>query len=867
MSALGWLVLAGLTTPGLMPVGRQQLAGVSSVLGTTPRVASIGVNLEANTDWERANMFVDVIKSARGFWDTSTFTAEGWPVGDFRLYAISASNCVFESGVCNSYGSRDKTIAGTYSLSFSGQATVAAAGGAVQNLFYNSTTGKTTAQVVVPTSSHDLIFYFTNTNNQPITDIKLIRPGYSANTTQTFTNEFLAGLAPFKVIRLMDYLATNWCHENPDPNLAWYCDTNERLVHFGPTLEWSERTPRDKPIQVGEAGGSIEYLVELANIADKDLWLNIPHLASEDYVRGLATYLKNNLEPERKVYLEFSNEVWNFGSFYQGEAIKQEALALVAAGNTLLDDPAGNEYEYARRLTIKKIADISLIFRQIFGEAAMMTRVRPIYADQVAWYAQLAGALDWLYKSYPEAPDYYLYGVAGAPYYGAGGTTVDNIMAGLPAHINSRLGAELNAGDTRYAYYYTIAQAYGLANLAYEGGIDLGQGTSNLANKIAVSYDARLTDVTAGYLRQWFACGGDEFVYFGLSSTFNQYGQWGLTDDLLRDYQTPSQMSPKLAGAQQVAADDARTFECAPIGGNFYAQTTEGVVGGGDGLTGTYYLDGNFTNVAKTQVNPLINFIWSNFGTGNPYPDTGYNGFVRVFSAKWTGQIMPKFSGLYTIGVEAEADDTVSLMVNGQALGRDGQINLTAGQRYDITITYQANSSGGRARLWWELPGSQVRALVPQSQLYSSDEINTDTTPPATAAHPTPGTYTTAQSISFTRSESGATYYCLGTNCTPTITYTNPLTISNSAVIRYRSIDLEGNQEAIQIATYTITTTGLTANSATEVSAGGGGGGGSSDTGDLSIATLKAKIIELQKILLSLLHLLLQRLLSQAVVT
>jgi hypothetical protein len=683
-----------------------------------PRRAVLGVNLEGNDDWQRANMFVDVVKQTRGFWYATSFTAEGWPVGDFEMHAISSANCVVAgAGGCESTaGSRNPDISGTYSLSFRGQAKVLASGAAVNDLAYNSSTGISTAKVVIPTGGTDLVVYFKETGGRAITDIKLIRPGYAANTTQTFTDEFLSAIEPFQTLRLMDYLKTNW---------SLFANTSERLAKFGPTMEWSERTPKTKPTQEGPAGGSIEYMVELANTANKDLWLNIPHLASEDYLRGLATYLKDNLETERKVYLEFSNEAWNFAVFAQPKMVLDQALAYIASGQLpLLNNPTSNDYYYTRRFTLKRAVDTSLIFREIFGNSAMMTRIRPVFADQVGNPEQMSNALMWLNRSYANPPSYYLYGLAGAPYYvSSNGGTVDQIIAGISERINARLGGEIShPGELRLAYYYTIAQAYGLENLSYEGGLDLQyikeKQLADLATVIAVSYDQRMEEVTAGYLRQWYACGGDGFMYFNLTSVFNQHGQWGLTDDILRDYQSPSAMNPKMKGARKVVAEDARTFECARFGTGFYAKTADGVLGDGTGLTGTYYQDAEFGTVAVTRVDPVINFVWANFLTGNPYPDKNAYGAVKYFSAQWRGQVLPKFSGTYTFGIDAESDDTANLTVGGQALGRGGQVVMEAGTKYDIEITYKPNATGGRARLWWELPGKQVKAMIPESQLY-----------------------------------------------------------------------------------------------------------------------------------------------------
>ncbi|MFA7062347.1 MAG: chitobiase/beta-hexosaminidase C-terminal domain-containing protein, partial [Pedobacter sp.] len=49
-----------------------------------------------------------------------------------------------------------------------------------------------------------------------------------------------------------------------------------------------------------------------------------------------------------------------------------------------------------------------------------------------------------------------------------------------------------------------------------------------------------------------------------------------------------------------------------------------------------------------------------------------------------------------------------------------------------------------------------------------------------------------------------ATYYCLGTGCTPTTLYSGPVNVSASTDIRFFSTDNRGNSETAQTSTFTI---------------------------------------------------------------
>src|SRR3546814_10140296 len=54
-------------------------------------------------------------------------------------------------------------------------------------------------------------------------------------------------------------------------------------------------------------------MVGLANALGTDAWFTVPWNADEDYVRRFATYVRDNLAPGRKAYVEVANEVWNWG--------------------------------------------------------------------------------------------------------------------------------------------------------------------------------------------------------------------------------------------------------------------------------------------------------------------------------------------------------------------------------------------------------------------------------------------------------------------------------------------------------------------------------------------------------------------------
>lgn len=104
-------------------------------------------------------------------------------------------------------------------------------------------------------------------------------------------------IAIFSCIRMLDLSSANWSLE----------------------VNWSDRTAKTAPSN-GNGGQwqgapvAWEWLIDLCNRRNADIWINIPHKSAPNYWSGLANLLKGQLKSGLKVYVEYSNEVWN-GTF------------------------------------------------------------------------------------------------------------------------------------------------------------------------------------------------------------------------------------------------------------------------------------------------------------------------------------------------------------------------------------------------------------------------------------------------------------------------------------------------------------------------------------------------------------------------
>jgi lysophospholipase L1-like esterase/predicted esterase len=162
------------------------------------------------------------------------------------------------------------------------------------------------------------------------------------------------------------------------------------------------------------------------------------------------------------------------------------------------------------------------------------------------------------------------------------------------------------------------------------------------------------------------------------------------------------------------------------VAARIYEFEVYGDTGSGTGLKGEYYDNMDLTTLKVTRTDATVNFDWT---TGSPDASIG----VDTFSARWTGQVQPRYSETYTF--YTTSDDGVRLWVNGTQLVNNwtdhgptensGTISLTAGLKYDIKMEYYENTGGAAAKLSWS-SSSQAKEIIPQSQLYpvTSTQVN-----------------------------------------------------------------------------------------------------------------------------------------------
>jgi hypothetical protein len=251
--------------------------------------------------------------------------------------------------------------------------------------------------------------------------------------------------------------------------------------------------------------------------------------------------------------------------FSQTKLNRDAAVAEAIAGDTtltngtqctqaLFDAMSGNCNPYwAGYFRVgKRTVQIARIFSEVFGASAINNRVRIVYPTQFA----NPGIAEQVLKNiatYRAPPSSLIYGVATAPYFmlstataASTTATVDQILTEMGSVLQTTVepyfaaGTKQNGVFVRGAYtggnytgasHKALADYYGIKSIAYEGGPDLRQDPNNVATKLLANRDARMGELLKNELSQWFGCGNDLYMHFTLTSKWDKWGYWGLTND------------------------------------------------------------------------------------------------------------------------------------------------------------------------------------------------------------------------------------------------------------------------------------------------------------------------------------------------
>lgn len=362
------------------------LLGIGRASAATPK--PLGTNLVFLSDWS-IYMLSDAFKQSRP-WITSSWTT--WDTHETDQLDLDEDGWVRSLPAANDASVTYRHVttlmftdmqgqypAGEYVVLYDGEGQLSYGRDA---LLIHSQPGRDVLDVT-PNSGILLRVIETNPDNY-LRNIRILMPGISENDPSIFHPDFLDSHAIYDTIRFTDWQRINWDLDGPIDRGQISAEnvpaTNDRATQAIPSTDWADRSLPSNAIYTTSRGVPVEVMVDLVNELGSNAWFNMPHIADDTYMTQFAQLVHDQLDHDQTVYVEYSNEIWNYG-FAQGTWIEEQAK---------VDPSIGEGSDFQKRLSWygKRSGEMCDIWQSVWGVDA--DRVVCVIGGQAAntWVSQ-----------------------------------------------------------------------------------------------------------------------------------------------------------------------------------------------------------------------------------------------------------------------------------------------------------------------------------------------------------------------------------------------------------------------------------------------------------------------------------------------
>ena len=465
----------------------------------SPAKSRLGMNLAGPADWTTEHAFVDVFRLSRQW--ISQQKGAGWGKGPELQRDANGwvkrldDDCWAETPVLT----HGHAPSGEYVCLYDGE-------GEVTFNNVRRVVSKEPGRIVVDIDGRKGGVFVALRKTNPanyVRNIRLLMPGCEKTyKAEPFNRAFLDRWQGMNTYRFMD-----WMHTNGSKISRW------------------EDRPTTAYCNFTEKGIPVEVMVDLCNRQKINPWFCMPHLATDDYVRNFAKYVKEHLDPSLVVYVEYSNEVWN-SQFAQTKYAGDEGLKLKFGDK---------HWEAGWRYSAYRSVQMFKIWEEVFGGPKRLVRV---IASQCVTYVS---------ERKLEFQDAYKHcdALAIAPYIGLNvperGSDKQPGAAEVAQWPLEKLLDHVEQNRLPEAIKYItdhkkLADKYGVKLVAYEAGQHLvgvqgGENNDALCKLFwAANRHPRMGAVYTKYMDAWRAAGGDLMAIFSSTGAWSKWGSWGVCE-------------------------------------------------------------------------------------------------------------------------------------------------------------------------------------------------------------------------------------------------------------------------------------------------------------------------------------------------
>ena len=449
----------------------------------------LGMNLSFVTYWTREWVFTNVMRQARTWLPTNT-DGRTWDTGDSistdaNGWPILGSGKAVHTYMLNAMDGRYP--GGKYICTYDGD-------GDIVFDWDGKITKRENGRIEVNVTPSDRGIYIRIENSNPnnhVRNVKVIHEDL-VDHPSSFHPLFVERLRPFKTLRFMDWQRTNTTSQ----------------------VKWSDRMTPDYYTQASRGGVAIELLMELSNELGADPWVCMPAQANDDYVRRFAQLVKSSLHADGKVYVEWSNEVWN-SQFEVHKWVKDNT------GGQSLSLPFFDKWAAEARRDFAIWSDVWS------NDSKRMVRV-----------AAAQAALSWGTGKLLERLNGQFDAISCSTYFGlrsheesamSSSTSVSDIIDILEENIVTD-NRQYYTEHGRLARDYSQSLGRPIRLIAYEGGQHLADGGRNKPHKaqlIATQDHSKMYDLYQQNMLEFERAGGSANVMFNYVGRRDQWGSWG----------------------------------------------------------------------------------------------------------------------------------------------------------------------------------------------------------------------------------------------------------------------------------------------------------------------------------------------------
>lgn len=518
----------------------------------------MGMNLAGIADWEAGFPFKNMLWGARP-WLTRNSAGDGpWDTGHLGLLPLDPDGYPLELPATLPGVDAPQHVMtlianqrpGLYVILHDGEGELA---GDLGLRITASAPGRLEAEI--GSAQYAVIVIRRSTRGNHVRNLRIVPAEFENDDLRAnpFLPEFVEFCRPFHALRFMDWQSTNnalntrWDDRR---TTTFYTQTGFNGDPFGfwgaPVPDWQRRWG---------SGVSIDLCIQICNTVRADAWLCVPHLADDACIEAMARHVKARLDPRLRVYVEFSNEIWNW-QFQQAGWMLRSKLAgdlCAAAGRNVWEGTpefiadgsvaSGGGKDHPER--------IGALFRRCFAiwervfDGDDRRRLVRVAAVQAGWFDTAQRTLRWCLEhggcdalspaGYfgPDDAVYERWAAAGAA------LTADQVVDDMAAVI------EASAEDI--AAYGRLARDSGVALINYEAGQHIQpKGQAELPYNPALGAaqsHPRMYDLYLRNIALWREAGCSLFGAF--SSVGRQGTRWGSWGHLAR-YDQPLAEAPKM---------------------------------------------------------------------------------------------------------------------------------------------------------------------------------------------------------------------------------------------------------------------------------------------------------------------------------